>query len=129
MSSSVPERIHMQEVFDQFWSQLTWEKLERRIREALRYPGRAVPREINCPAVMDLAKQVMGGIGELAIQRQGAVVSPREEFTLDQRVAVMRLLEAIISEYEDWKKVHSTERETAALRSALRTDLSSLEQK
>ena len=104
MSSQVPEVVHAQAMFELFWAQLTWGKLERRIKEALKYPDRAVPLETLCPAVMDLAKQVMEGLIGSAIQRPGAAVSLQEAFTFDQRVAILRILEAIIAEYEDWKK-------------------------
>ena len=97
------------------WEGLTWAKLEKRIREALRHPDCSVPSEIYCPAVMDLAKQVIGKIGESAIQRPGAVVSDSERLSFDQRLAVLRIIEAIIAEYEDWKKASSLERAIPAL--------------
>jgi hypothetical protein len=104
MNSSVPEKVHKMEFFDQFWEQLRWDVLEKKIRTALRYPDMPMNTEINCPAVMDLAKQIMGGIGESAIQRAGELVSKEETFSFDQRLVLMRILEAIISEYEEWKK-------------------------
>jgi hypothetical protein len=104
MSGSVPERIREQELFDQFWEQLKWEVLEKKIRLALRQPGLPFVVEIKCPAVMDLAKQIVGGIGESAIQRPGEAVNQKETFSFDQRLVLLRILEAIISEYEDWKK-------------------------
>jgi hypothetical protein len=107
MESQIPTDIAAQFPLDKFFEQLPWWKLEDRIREALKYPGRSVPTEILCPAVMDLARQVMGEIGELAIQKPGARVSYEETFSFDQRLAVMRLLEAIISEYEEWKGKHT----------------------
>jgi hypothetical protein len=104
MSSSVPERIHEQEMFDQFWEGLRWEVLEKRIRVALRYPNVSITMEVKCPAVMDLARQIVSGIGESAIQRPGEAVSKAETFSFDQRLVLLRILEAIIAEYESWKK-------------------------
>jgi hypothetical protein len=93
-------------ILERFFEQLTWAALEKRIRAALKNPKEAVPLEINCPAVMDLARQILGGIGESAIQRPGQPVSEAEVFNYDQRLAVLRILEAIISEYEEWKLRH-----------------------
>ena len=104
MNSSIPERLYEHEILDQFWAQLTWEKLERRIAEALQHPDRAVPLETRCPAVLDLARQMVRRLGESAIQRAGEPVSPQETFTLDQRLVVLRILEAVICEYEAWKQ-------------------------
>jgi len=100
---SVPARVHEEETFDQFWEQLSWDKLERKIRIALRCPGQDVTLYTKCPAVMDLAKQIMEGIGKSAIQRPGEMVTQEETFSFDQRLVLLRILEAIISEYEDWK--------------------------
>lgn len=125
MSRSVPEMIHEQEIFDRFWEQLDWPKLERRIMEALRHPDQAVPLETKCPAVMDLAKQIVERIGKSAITKPGEAVSFKETFTMDQRLAVLRILEAIISEYESYQKNYFAKRVT----SALRPGLPSLEQK
>src|SRR5437764_610505 len=104
MSSSIPEKLHENEIFDQFWNQLTWPKLESRIKEALQYPDQAVPLDTRCPAVMDLARLMVKKLGESAINKVGLPVDREETFTLDQRLAVMRILEAVIVEYESWKK-------------------------
>lgn len=125
MGNSIPQLIQMQTYCDQFWAQLTWEKLERRIKTALSRSDEAVPLETNCPAVMDLANQIIRGLGELAIQKPGVKVSSNETFNFDQRLIILRIIEAIISEYEDWKKGRPPERATLTLRSGLR----SLEQK
>ena len=90
-------------IIERFFEQLTWRALETRIREALKHPTETVPLEVECPAIMDLARQILGGIGESAIQRPGERVSEDEVFNYDQRLAVMRILEAIICEYEVWK--------------------------
>jgi hypothetical protein len=115
MSESVPARIHQQQLFDQFWEQLRWDVLEKKIRIALRQPGVPITTEINCPAVMDLARQIVGGIGESAIQRPGAPVSPQETFSSDQKLVLLRILEAIISEYEEWKKRRFSQGTTPAV--------------
>jgi hypothetical protein len=104
MSESVPARVREQELFDEFWSTLHWEPLEKRIRLALRDPGIPLVTEVNCPAVMDLGKQILGKIVDSAIQRPGEPVTKEEVFSFDQRLVILRILEAIISEYEEWKK-------------------------
>jgi hypothetical protein len=91
---------------EQFFEQLTWSTLEKRIRVALKNPKEAVPLEIHCPAVMDLARQILGGIADSAIKRRGEPSTEVEVFNYDQRLAVLRILEAIISEYEEWKLKH-----------------------
>jgi len=106
MNEIIPAEAQLELTLERFFEQLTWPKLEQRIREALKHPDRSVPSEIHCPAVMSLASQVMGGLVASAIQRPGQPVSAEETFSFDQRVAVMRLLEAIISEYEDWRNRH-----------------------
>lgn len=111
-----PQLVNSQVYFDEFWSQLTWEKLERKIKAALSHPDQSVPLETNCPAVMDLASQVINGLISSAIQRPGEVVSKAETFTFDQRLIVLRIIEAVISEWEDWKNAKFPERVTPDLR-------------
>jgi hypothetical protein len=112
---SVPERVCEYEFFDRFWEQLSWDRLEKKVRVGLRNPSIPFVSEINCPAVFDLARQIVGGIGESAINRAGESVSPKETFTFDQRLALMRILEAIISEYEDYKKSYFSQGRTPAV--------------
>ena len=116
-----PQLVNSQLYFEEFWSQLTWEKLERKIKAALRYPDQAVPLETNCPAVMDLATQIIRGLGDSVIQRRGEPVSDSERANFDQRLIVLRIIEAVVSEYEDWKNNVFPERATPDLRSALKS--------
>lgn len=121
MSNRVQQAVNSQVYFEEFWKQLTWEKLERKIKAALKYPDQAVPLETNCPAVMDLASQIIRGLGDSVIQRPGEPVSPGETFTFDQRLIVLRIIEAVVSEYEDWKNAKFPERATPDLRSQLKS--------
>jgi hypothetical protein len=117
MNRDAPQLVNSQVYFDQFWSQLTWDKLERKIKVALQHPHQAVPLEVNCPAVLDLANQIIGGLIGSAIQRTGEEVSPGETLSYDQRLVVLRIIEAVVSEYEDWKNAKFPERVTPDLRS------------
>ena len=90
---------------EQFFAQLTWGRLEKRIAHALQNPKEEVPLQIPCPAVLDLAKMVVGEIGQSVVKHPGEKTTPKEFFEYSQKVGVLRILEAIICEYEDWKKV------------------------
>jgi hypothetical protein len=121
MSNRAPQAVNSQIYFDAFWEQLSWEKLERKIKAALSHPDQAVPLETNCLAVMDLVSQIITGLRGSAIQRPGEVVSNREALTFDQRLVVLRILEAVVSEYEDWKNATFPARATPDLRPYLKS--------
>jgi hypothetical protein len=87
-----------------FFEQLHWDALGRRLNIALKNPSQEVPVQINCPAVFDLAQQISSSIIASAINKYGEEVTAQDEYSYDEKVVILRILEAIICEYEDFLK-------------------------
>lgn len=87
---------------EEFFAGLSWEELEPRIRAAIQDPHAEIPTRIQCPAVQALFSKVYGGIKEDALTAPGAPVSPEVQRQADQYVALLRLLEVLVSMSEDY---------------------------
>jgi hypothetical protein len=81
---------------------LTWDRLESKLWDALKHPHQSVPVQISCPAVRDLHSQIVSNITKSALQKKGEGLSADEVFNCDQRLVILRILEAVISAGEDW---------------------------
>jgi hypothetical protein len=80
----------------EYFENLTWESFKLTLEETLRNPGKNVPQNIQCPAVMTLFRDIAQNIGETAIQKTGEPLTPENIFNLDQRLALVRILEALV---------------------------------
>jgi hypothetical protein len=85
----------------EFFEQLTWEKFKTRLSEALHNPHANVPQRIQCPAVMALFRDIAQNIGETAIQKTDEPLTTENIFHLDQRLALLRILEALVRMAEE----------------------------
>lgn len=87
-----------------FFQTLEWEVLEDRVRLALSDANEVVPKSINCPAVDSLANLVFTKIAADAFERPGSpIAGSKLGWNLDNHVAVLRLLESLITLAEDYE--------------------------
>lgn len=94
---------------ESFFTQLTWSTLESQMVAALRHPDREVPTRIQCPAVLDIANHIFSDIAKDALARPGQDLRSQDIFSHDQKLAVLRLLEAIIVAAEQFLEASGTD--------------------
>lgn len=80
----------------EYFENLTWEKFKRKLEEALKDPHTNIPHQIQCPAVTTMFQEITQSIGKYAIQKPGESLTSENVFNLDQRLALLRILEALV---------------------------------
>lgn len=89
------------ETLKKFFGTLGWDVLEPRIREALENPEKSIPIQIYCPAVDHLATMVVREMGDDAVKAFGQPPSPEAVKKANQMVAILRMLEVLVSLAEE----------------------------